>query len=54
MLEDFQGSRIELINQGIGSKVLTPECPVYPHSAKPAALSHLALPASYCLRINGA
>jgi lysophospholipase L1-like esterase len=41
MLEDFQGSRIELINQGIGSNVLTPECPAYPHSAKPAALERV-------------
>jgi lysophospholipase L1-like esterase len=38
MLEEFQGSAIELINQGIGSNVLTPECPAYEFSAKPSAL----------------
>ena len=27
MLREFQGSEIELINQGIGSNVLTPDCP---------------------------
>ena len=41
MLEEFQGSRIELINQGIGSNVLTVECPAYEHSAKPSALERL-------------
>jgi lysophospholipase L1-like esterase len=41
MLEEFQGAPIELINQGIGSNVLTPECPAYPYSAKPAALERL-------------
>ncbi len=41
MLEEFQGSRIELINQGIGSNVLTPECPSYPYSAKPSALERV-------------
>jgi hypothetical protein len=30
MLEEFQGGEIELINQGIGSNVLTPKCPAYP------------------------
>lgn len=40
-LEEFQGSRIELINQGIGSNVLTPECPAYEHSAKPSALERV-------------
>ena len=29
MLEDFQGSKIELINQAIGSNVLTLKCPAY-------------------------
>ena len=41
LLEEFQGSPIELINQGIGSNVLTPECPAYEHSAKPAALERV-------------
>ena len=41
MLEEFQGSPIELINQGIGSNVLTTECPSYEHSAKPAALERV-------------
>ncbi|NLG52187.1 MAG: SGNH/GDSL hydrolase family protein [Chloroflexi bacterium] len=41
MLAEFQGAPIELINQGIGSNVLTPECPAYPYSAKPAALERL-------------
>lgn len=41
MLEEFQGSRVELINQGIGSNVLTPECPAYPFSAKPSALERV-------------
>ena len=41
MLEEFQGSSIELINQGIGSNVITTECPSYEHSAKPAALERV-------------
>jgi len=41
MLEEFQGSPIELVNQGIGSNVLTPECPAYESSAKPSALERL-------------
>ena len=41
MLEDFQGAPIELINQGIGANVLTPECPSYDFSAKPSALERL-------------
>lgn len=42
MLEEFQGSPIELINQGIGSNVLTPECPAYEDfSAKPSALERV-------------
>jgi len=40
-LEEFQGSGIELTNQGIGSNVLTPECPAYEYSAKPSALERL-------------
>ena len=36
LLEEFQGQPIELINQGIGSNVLTPKCPAYAHSAKPS------------------
>ena len=34
MLEEFQGSKIELINQGIGSNVLTLKCPAYDAPAK--------------------
>jgi lysophospholipase L1-like esterase len=41
MLEEFQGSEIELVNQGIGSNVLTPECPAYDFSAKPSALERV-------------
>jgi lysophospholipase L1-like esterase len=41
MLAEFQGREIELINQGIGSNVLTPECPAYPYSAKPSALERV-------------
>jgi lysophospholipase L1-like esterase len=41
VLEEFQGTTIELINQGIGSNVLTPECPAYEYSAKPSALERV-------------
>jgi lysophospholipase L1-like esterase len=41
MLEEFQGSKIDLINQGIGSNVLTPACPSYEFSAKPSALERV-------------
>ena len=41
MLEEFQGSRIEMINQGIGSNVLTAMCPSYEFSAKPSALERV-------------
>ncbi len=41
MLVEFQGEEIELINQGIGSNVLTPECPSYEFSAKPSALERV-------------
>ena len=41
MLSEFQGSEIELINQGIGSNVLTPDCPSYEFSAKPSALERV-------------
>ena len=41
MLREFQGSEIELINQGIGSNVLTPDCPAYEFSAKPSALERV-------------
>jgi len=40
-IEEFQGTKIELINQGIGSNVLTPECPAYEYSAKPSALERV-------------
>ena len=41
MLEEFQGAPIELINQGIGSNVITAECPAYEFSAKPSALERV-------------
>lgn len=41
MLEEFQGLPIEIINQGIGSNVITTDCPAYKHSAKPAALERV-------------
>jgi lysophospholipase L1-like esterase len=41
MLEEFQGAPIELINQGIGSNVLTPECPEYKQSVGPSALERV-------------
>jgi lysophospholipase L1-like esterase len=41
LLEEFQGSTIELINQGIGSNVLTPDCPAYGFSARPSALERV-------------
>lgn len=41
MLEEFQGTPVNLINQGIGSNVLTPECPAYKYSEKPAALERV-------------
>lgn len=41
MLQEFQGSDIQLINQGIGSNVLTPDCPSYDYSAKPSALERV-------------
>jgi len=41
MLEEFQGEPIEVINQGIGSNVITTECPAYPHSRGPAALERV-------------
>jgi len=41
MLEEFQGSPIECINQGIGSNVITPECPSYESSGKWCALERV-------------
>ena len=41
MLAEFQGSPVEVINQGIGSNVLTPLCPSYHLSARPSALERL-------------
>jgi lysophospholipase L1-like esterase len=40
-LEECQGAPIEFYNKGIGSNVLTPECPSYEHSAKPSALERV-------------
>ena len=41
MLEEFQGSPIEVANQGIGSNVLTRKCPSHPHSSGPCALDRV-------------
>ena len=41
MLEECQGAEIELVNQGIGSNVLTTECPAFPHSRGAAALDRV-------------
>ncbi|MDP7253922.1 MAG: SGNH/GDSL hydrolase family protein [Planctomycetota bacterium] len=41
LLEECQGQPIELHNKGIGSNVLTRECPAYEHSRKPSALERL-------------
>ncbi|HOT37943.1 MAG TPA: SGNH/GDSL hydrolase family protein, partial [Candidatus Latescibacteria bacterium] len=41
MLEEFQGAPIELVNQGIGSNVLTQECPAYPYSRGRAAVERV-------------
>jgi len=41
LLEEFQGAPIEVVNQGIGSNVLTPECPAYEHSVGLAALERV-------------
>ena len=41
MLEEFQGSPVELVNQGIGSNVLTTECPAFPQSRGAAALERV-------------
>jgi lysophospholipase L1-like esterase len=41
LLEAFQGEPIEVINQGIGSNVLTSECPAFEHSKGAAALDRL-------------
>jgi lysophospholipase L1-like esterase len=41
MLEEFQGSPIELINQGIGSNILTRGCPAYIWSSGATALERV-------------
>ena len=41
MLEAFQESPIEAVNQGIGSNVITSECPLYLKSVRPSALDRL-------------
>ena len=41
MLEESQGSPIELINQGIGINLLTRECPAHPFSSGPCALDRV-------------
>lgn len=40
-IEQWQGEPVELVNQGIGSNVITTECPAYRHSAGPAALERV-------------
>jgi len=40
-IEEFQGEPVELINQGIGGNVITPECPAYLQSARPSALERV-------------
>ena len=40
-LSEFQGQPAELLNQGIGSNVLTRLCPAYERSAKPCALDRV-------------
>lgn len=41
LLEEFQGSKIESINQGIGANVITQQCPSFEHSCGPAALDRV-------------
>lgn len=41
MLGEFQGQKLEVINQGIGSNVLTPLCPSYQLSTRPSALERV-------------
>lgn len=41
MLIEFQGASIELINQGIGSNVITRECPSWSYSSGPSALERV-------------
>ncbi len=41
LLQEFQGESIEFVNEGIGSNVLTPECPAYSHSRGAAALERV-------------
>jgi len=41
LVEEFQGRPVELVNQGIGSNVLSKKCPAYAASAKPSALERV-------------
>lgn len=41
MLEEFQDSKIQLINQGMGGNVLTPKCPSYDYSSKPSGIERI-------------
>lgn len=41
LIEEFQGTPLECINQAIGANVITTECPSYPFSCGPAALERL-------------
>ena len=41
MIEQWQGAPLEFVNQGIGSNVITTECPAYEHSTGPAALERV-------------
>lgn len=41
MIETYQGQEVRVINQGVGSNVLTPLCPAYEHSTMPSAMERL-------------
>lgn len=41
LIENYQGEKVRLINQGIGSNIVTPLCPAYPGSVKPCALERV-------------
>lgn len=41
LIEQYQGEKVRLINQGIGSNIVTPLCPAYSCSVKPCALERV-------------
>lgn len=41
MLEEYQGSKIELVNEGICANILTTNSPAYKYAAKPAGIERL-------------